>query len=145
MRILPWLIEWRPATQTGECDESQYEMIQHRAALIRPEAAWKTPAGEGTLQMAHRVIVGFVELMQSVGGQPAQGGYLIDQSATPQTLALVAHGGTLGRLAAFLLGIPLTPYAPIALGCGSILRFDFIRRVDTWYPNLTVSLPEFHE
>lgn len=136
IQILDWLIEWRPATVMGHCDDASYEEIEAAAAKIRPEAAWKTGAGESTFEFAGRVIPGFLELMQAHGVEPAHGGYLPADAEDAQRIALVAHGGTLGRLAAFLLGIPLQPYAPIAFAQTGVGVFSFQRRVDVWYPVL---------
>lgn len=138
IEILPWLIEWRPCTVTDEVNDAQYEQIMADAGKIRPEMAWKTPAGEGTLEMAHRVIVGFLQLMEKLGVHPAHGGYLVDPAAADIRVALVAHGGSLGRLLSFLLGVPIQPYAPIAFAHGGIAVVDLQQRVDVWYPVLQI-------
>jgi broad specificity phosphatase PhoE len=139
--LLPWLIEWRPATVMGECDETAYEAMMAKAAEIRPEQAWKTPAGEGTLEMGHRIIPNFLKLMVSHGVHAGHGGYLLDNAKDEQRLALVAHGGSLGLLAAFILGVPLRPYGPIAFAQAGVAVFSFVRRVDVWYPTLLVPGP----
>ncbi len=139
--LLPWMIEWRPATVMGECDETQYETMMARAAEIRPEQAWKTPAGEGTLEMAHRIIPPFLKLMASHGVHAGHGGYLLDDAEDAQRIAMVAHGGSLGLLAGFLLGVPLKPYGPVALAPTGLAVFSFVRRVDVWYPVLQVPAP----
>jgi len=139
--IAPWLIEWRAATQLGTCDESDYAHILANAGKLRPEESWKTPAGEGTLEMAHRVIVGFQQLMTSHGVLPGHGGYLLektDNSVDSQRIALVAHGGSLGCLAAFLLGVPIRPSSPVSFAQTGVAVFQFIQRVDVWYPTLLI-------
>jgi len=141
IRIAPWLIEWRPATVTGECDEASYENILKAAASIRPERAWKTPAGEGTLEMAHRVIVGFLATLAQHGVHAGHGGFLLDEANDQQRIAMVAHGGSLARLLAFLIGVPLSPYPPIAFDLTGVAVVDFHRRVDVWYPTLTIPAP----
>lgn len=138
IEIAPWLIEWRPATVTGECDPASYDRIMAAAAEVRPEMAWKTPAGEGTLEMAHRVIVGFQQLMQSLGADPAHGGYVLSPAARDLRVAFVAHGGSLGRLLSFLLGVPIQPYSPIGFEHAGVAVVDLVRRVDTWYPTLVI-------
>lgn len=141
IQILPWLREWCPATVLGRCEESNYEEIEREAAKVRPEAAWQTGAGESTFEFAGRVIPGFLQLMQSHGVEPAHGGYVLGNPEDQQRLALVAHGGSLGRLAAFLLGIPLHPFAPIALAHTGVAVFSFQKRVDVWYPTLHIGTP----
>jgi broad specificity phosphatase PhoE len=134
--IAPWLIEWRPATVLGTCGESEYEHIAAAASLLRPEASWKTDAGEGTLEMAHRIIVGFHQMLARHGVRPGHGGYLLDSPDDRQRNALVGHGGSLGCLAAFLLGVPIKPFSPVAFSYTGTAVFQFVRRVDVWYPTL---------
>jgi broad specificity phosphatase PhoE len=134
--IAPWLIEWRPATVLGTCRESEYEHIAEAAGLLRPEESWKTDAGEGTLEMAHRIIVGFNQLLASHGVRPGHGGYLLDTHDERQRIALVGHGGSLGCLAAFLLGVPIKPYSPVAFSYTGTAMFAFVHRVGVWYPTL---------
>jgi probable phosphoglycerate mutase len=134
--VAPWLIEWRPATVLGTCDEANYETMAAAAARLRPEESWKTDAGEGTLEMAHRVIVGFLGTLAELGIRPGHGGYLLDDPQDNRRIAMVAHGGSLGCLAAFLLGVPLKPFSPIAFSYTGTAVFQFVRRVDVWYPTL---------
>ena len=141
VELLPWLIEWRPATVTDGRDEAEYERLMARAAEIRPEQSWKTDAGEGTLEMAHRVIPGFLRLMAAHRVHAAYGGYLLDDAQDRQRIALVAHGGSLGALASFLLGVPIRPFAPVAFEQTGVAVFDFVRRVDVWYPMLRIPTP----
>src|SRR5690606_144189 len=107
IQIAPWLIEWRPATVLEGIDDATYESLLARSAEIRPEQSWKTAAGEGTLEMAHRIIPGFLRLMSAHGVEAGHGGYLLANPDDRQRLALVAHGGSLGVLASLLLGAPL--------------------------------------
>lgn len=141
VQVIPWLIEWRPATVTEGCDDARYEQLLAQSANIRPEQSWKTDAGEGTLEMAHRIIPGFLKLMGSHGVHAGHGGYLFDDPADRQRLALVGHGGSLGVLAAFLLGVPIRPYAPVAFQQTGVAVFEFVRRVDVWYPTLRIAPP----
>lgn len=139
--LLPWIVEWKPATVLGECDETQYETIVARAAEIRPEQAWKTPAGEGTLEMAHRIIPPFLKLMAQHGMQAGHGGYLLDDPEDQQRIVIVAHGGSLGTLIGFLLGLPIRPYGSIALAPTGLVVISFAKRVDVWYPVMQVPAP----
>ena len=139
--VLPWLIEWRPATVTEGRDETQYEELLRKAADVRPELSWKTDAGEGALEMAHRVIPGFLKLMTDHRVHAGHGGYLCDDAQDAQRLAHVGHGGSLGVLASFLLGVPIRPYSPVAFAQTGVAVFSFVRRVDVWYPMLQVPPP----
>ncbi len=138
IHVLDWLIEWRPAPTLEQCDAAEYGKMMAAAAELRPEQCWKTPAGEGTLEMAHRVIVGFTELMVRLGVRPGHGGYLFDSPDDDRRVALVAHGGSLQRLASFLLNVPIQPYTPIAFAQTGVAVFSFVRRVDVYYPTLRV-------
>jgi broad specificity phosphatase PhoE len=91
--------------------------------------------------MANRVVPGFLQLMESHGVAAGHGGYLLNDPEDNQRIALVAHGGSLGMLAAFLLGVPLRPYAPIALDQTAVAIFSMVRRVDVWYPVLQIPVP----
>lgn len=139
--ILPWLTEWRPATVIDGCDDTKYEQMLEAASKLRPEKCWKTPAGEGTLEMYHRIVPGFLTLMASHGVHAGHGGYLLDDPEDAQRVVLVAHGGSLGVLTAFLLGIPIRPFAPIAYAQTGVAVFGFVRRVDVWYPMMKVPVP----
>ncbi|MEX1016300.1 MAG: histidine phosphatase family protein [Phycisphaeraceae bacterium] len=141
IEVLPWLIEWRPATVLGECDETEYETILAEASRRRPEACWKTPAGEGTLEMTHRVVTGFLATMASLGVHAGHGGYLLDTPDDERRIAMVAHGGSLGVLTAFLLGVPIRPHAPVAFEQTGMAVFTFRQRVDVWYPTLRLTPP----
>jgi len=139
IEIMDWLIEWRPATVMGECAEgAAYEEMMAKAALVRPEMAWKTGAGEGTLEMAHRIVPGFLRLMERHGVRAGHGGYLMDREEDEQKVALVAHGGSLGMLAGFLLGVPIRPYGPVGFEQTGVGVFGFVKRVDVWYAVMRV-------
>lgn len=141
MQLLDWLREWQPATQLGRCQDTQWEELERRAALLRPEMAWQSGAGESTFEFAGRVIPGVLELLASLGVEAAHGGYLVAHEAVGYRIVLVAHGGTLGRLAAFLLGIPLCPYPPLSFDHAGVAVFEMQRRVDVWYPVLRLVRP----
>jgi broad specificity phosphatase PhoE len=139
--VLPWLIEWRPAAVLGTSDEANYEEMERIAAGLRREKCWKTAAGEGTLEMAHRVIPGFLEMLEGHGVEPGYGGYLFQGEPHEQRIALFGHGGSLGQLAAFLLGVPLAPHPPISFALTGVAVFQFVRRADVWYPVLRLAQP----
>lgn len=91
--------------------------------------------------MANRVIVGFQQLMDTLGARLAHGGYVLEDVALDLRIALVAHGGSLGRLLGFLLGVPIQPYAPIAFAHAGVAVVQILRRVDVWYPILVIPQP----
>lgn len=141
IEVLDWLIEWRPATVLGECDDASFEKIMAEAEKRRPEQSWKTPAGEGTLQMAHRIIVGFTELMARYGVHGGHGGYLLDNPDDTRRIALVAHGGSLNALLGLALNLPIRPFGYFAFEHTGVAVVELLRRIDVWYPTLKLRPP----
>jgi broad specificity phosphatase PhoE len=139
--VLPWLIEWRPVAVLSSCDEANYEEMERRANGLRREKCWKTAAGEGTLEMAHRIIPGFLKMLEEHGVEPGHGGYLFQGEPHAERIALFGHGGSLGQLAAFLLGVPLAPHPPIAFALTGVAVFQLVQRADVWYPVLRLARP----
>ena len=142
IKILPWMIEWRPATVLRGCDDASYETMLAASAKLRPEQSWATDAGESTFEMTGRVIPGFLKLMQDHGAHAGHGGYLLHDPKDTQRIAIVAHGGSLGVLTSFILGLPIRPYAPINFDQTGVAVFKFIHRVDVWYPALSIPAPK---
>lgn len=139
--ILPWLIEWRPAHILNGGDDANYEKMMKSASELRPEECWKTEAGEGTYEMAHRIVPGWIQVLKRHGVRAGHGGYLLDNEQDAQRIALVAHGGSLGVLVAFILGIPLRPFAPIQFAETGVAVIDFVKQLDVWYPALKIPAP----
>ena len=139
--ILPWLIEWRPAHILNGGDDANYEKMMKSASELRPEECWKTEAGEGTYEMAHRIVPGWIQVLKRHGVRAGHGGYLLDNEQDAQRIALVAHGGSLGGLVAFILGIPLRPFAPIQFAETGVAVIDFVKQLDVWYPALKIPAP----
>jgi broad specificity phosphatase PhoE len=143
--LQPWIEEWKPATQTGECaDPRDLAIREAQSAKRRPEHAWKTPAGEGTFEMAHRVIVPLLEFLRERGLDAAHGGFHIAPEAIDRRIAIVAHGGSLSMVAAFILGFPLRPYGPFSFSLTGVGVIDFVQRAEVWYPHIVIQplLPE---
>ncbi|MBU0676623.1 MAG: phosphoglycerate mutase family protein [Verrucomicrobia bacterium] len=139
--VLPWIEEWRPAHIMDGGDDANYETMMAASAELHPEKSWKTDAGEGTFEMAHRIIPGWIKLMEEHGIHAGHGGYLFDNPDDASRIALFAHGGSLGLLTAFILGIPLQPFSPISFMETGLAVITFIRRSDVWYPQLRVEPP----
>jgi probable phosphoglycerate mutase len=141
VQLVPWLIEWRPAHLLDGGDPANYEALLAAAAKRRPEQSWKTEAGESAFEMANRIVPGWQQLLAKHGVQPGHGGYLFDNPADTQRLALVGHGGSLGLLLAFILGLPLQPFSPLAFRETGTAIIDFVQRIDVWYPILRLDTP----
>jgi len=141
VKILPWLEEWRPAHIMNGGDAANYETMLKAASVLRPEESWKTEAGEGTFEMAHRIVPGWLQLLARYGVRAGHGGYLFSVDPDDCRIALVAHGGSLCVLLAFILGIPFQPYAPVQFAETGVAVIDFVKRVDVWYPALKILPP----
>jgi broad specificity phosphatase PhoE len=141
MEVHDWLEEWRPAHLLDGGPDTRYEALQRAAAELRPEQSWKTIAGEGALEMAARIVPGWIALLDRLGLRAGHGGLLPDNPDDARTFAVVAHGGSLGLLLAFVLGIPMKPYPPIAFSETGVAVVQWIRRVDVWYPQLRIPPP----
>jgi broad specificity phosphatase PhoE len=91
--------------------------------------------------MVDRIVPGFLQLLRTHGIRAGHGGYLFDAQEGPARIALCAHGGSLGLLLAFLLGIPMQPYVPMHFLETGVAVVEFVRRVDVWYPMLQIPPP----
>ena len=141
IEILPWLIEWRPAHILNGGDEANYEAMLKSASVLRPEESWKTAAGEGALEMANRIVPGWLQVLSRHGVRAGHGGYLLENEQDNKRIALVAHGGSLCVLLAFILGIPFQPFAPIQFAETGVAVIDFVQRLDVWYPAIKIPPP----
>lgn len=139
IEVLDWLIEWRPAHIMDGTDEANFEKMCRAAATLRPEMTWKTPAGEGTLEMAARIVPGWVNLLASLGVQAGHGGYLLDNPDDIRNIALAAHGGSLAHLLSFILSVPIRPNPPIAFHETGVAIVKLSLQGDVWYPQLEIA------
>jgi broad specificity phosphatase PhoE len=139
IETLPWLVEWRPAHIMNGGNDANYETMLKAGSLLRPEESWKTADGEGTFEMAHRIVPGWLEVLSRHGIRAGHGGYLFENDEDTRRIALVAHGGSLCLLLAFILGIPFQPFAPIQFAETGIAVIDFVKRSDVWYPALKIN------
>lgn len=141
IEIRDWLIEWRPAHVMQGGDPANFEQMARTAAMERPERMWKTDAGEGALEMAARLVTGWVDLLASLGIEAGHGGYLLGDPEDARCVALVAHGGSLGHLLSFVLGVPIRPNPPISFLETGVAVVRLVRMGDVWYPQLEVAPP----
>ncbi len=139
--ICDWAVEWQPSEFLKNAGNTVWEEMMERMRLLRVEETWLTEAGEGHLEMAGRVVPGILSLLKEEGILPAHGGFLVPQEAEGRTLALVAHGGSLNVLCQYLLQVPLSPRPCVSFEMTGVAVFEFIRRVDVWYPVLKILAP----
>ncbi len=141
LAVLDWLEEWKPAHVLGDAPDTRFESLAAEAAALPPEQTWKTPAGEGALDMAARIVPGWIRLLASLGIRAVHGGYVPDRPEEDRTYALVAHGGSLGHLLSFVIGVPIRPNPPIRFAETGVARVSLNRQGDVWYPALEIAPP----
>lgn len=141
IEVKDWLIEWRPAHIMNGGDPANFEQMAKAAAALRPEMTWKTEAGEGALEMAARLVPGWVELLASLGVEAGHGGYLKRDPADERAIALVAHGGSLGHLLAYVIGVPIRPNPPVSFLETGVAVLKLVQQGDVWYPQLEIAPP----
>jgi broad specificity phosphatase PhoE len=139
--VRDWLVEWRPAHILLGSHPANYEQLCADAAKLRPEQTWKTAAGEGALEMAARLVPGWIQLLHELGVDAGHGGYLLKDPADARDIALVAHGGSLGHLLSFVLGVPIRPNPPIAFALTGVATVRFVPQANVWYPVLEIPAP----
>jgi broad specificity phosphatase PhoE len=142
IQVLDWLEEWRPAPRPdGQREAARHEEMCTRAAQLPPEQTWKTAAGEGTLEMAARIVPGWIALMERLGAPARFGGYQLVDPADASEVALVAHGGSLGHLLSFALGVPIRPNPPVTFAETGAAALRLVRQGEVWYPQLEIAPP----
>ncbi len=139
--VLPWLEEWRPAHVLREEDPGDFEGMMEAAARLPVEQTWKTDAGESVFQMADRIVPGILALLKQYGVRAEHGGYVLEPDREDARAALVAHGGSLGVLTGFLLGLPLHPGNRFLYAQTGVAVIRFVRQADVWYPALSIPAP----
>lgn len=134
-----YLREWLPAPATAGADSTEWEKINLAAAALPAEQAWKTPLGEGCLEMLARVGPPFLRDLEKLGIQARHGGYVVEERAENLVLAVFAHGGSLSALLGFLLGIPPFPVSRFGFELTAVARIRLQKQCDVWYPQLILS------
>jgi broad specificity phosphatase PhoE len=143
IHIREWLVEWRPSSVWRTGVSTRYEDMALRAESACPEQSWQTDAGEGTYEMAARIVPGFIADLDRIGVRAGHGGYLLNAAEEDNRhVAFVAHGGSLGLLLAFVLGIPMQPFPPISFKETGTAVVQLVKRADVWYPALVIPPPD---
>jgi broad specificity phosphatase PhoE len=138
-RRLSFLREWFPDLSKAGEDASRWETINQAAAGWHAEQTWKTELGEGCLEMLARVGPPFLEELSKIGVHARHGGYVIEERAADLRLAVFAHGGSLGALLGFLLGMPPFPVSRFNFELTGVARLRMQRQCDVWYPQLVLT------
>lgn len=138
IRRLEFLREWLPDRSIADADATRWESMSRASAGWHAEEIWKTELGEGCLEMVARVGPPFLRELAGLGVHARHGGYVVEERAVGLRLAVFAHGGSLGALLGFLLGLPPFPVSRFSFELTGMARIRLHRQKDVWYPQLVV-------
>jgi len=141
IRILPGIREWMPDLKLKELPSTEYEAIVGRNTDLSPEEEWKTPLGEGCFDLYARIVPAFLSALKEEGIYPGNGGYLTESDAEDRSLAFFAHGGSLGVLLTFLMGMRPFPMSSFRFEPGGVCEVMFQKRRNVHYPVLPFHTP----
>jgi broad specificity phosphatase PhoE len=136
-----FLREWLPNHDLQRADATKWEVINEASKNHYAEQTWKTDLGEGCLELLSRVGPPFLKELEKMGVHARHGGYVIEERAEDLKLAVFAHGGSLGSLLGFLLGMPPFPVGCFSFELTGTARIRMQRHRDVWYPQLVIDVP----
>jgi broad specificity phosphatase PhoE len=137
-----FLREWDPTEEVKSLANDDFERRMAALGGLHVEETWKTDVGEGRLDLYARIVPPFLRELSSLGIRPRQGGYVPDPGAESLSVAVVAHGGSLGVLLDFLLGRSLLPWSGFSFAHTGTAFVGFSERRGIWHPHL--ALPALH-
>jgi broad specificity phosphatase PhoE len=138
IQLLPCLREWEPNRDLESLPSTHYEDICRQTETRYAEETWKTELGEGCFEMYARIVPPLLEALAGTGVHPRMGGFVIDEPMRDKTIAIFAHGGSLGVVLAHLLKIPPFPVGGIAFKETGVATLEFTERQGIHYPVLQV-------
>ncbi len=139
--VVPGLEEWQPAPALRGATNTVFEELQQRDRVRYAEETWKTEQGEGTFDVYARVVPAALEALAGLGWCHRMGAWVPDPGTEMRTVALFAHGGSLGVLLAFLLGVAPFPVNRFGFALTGVAALAFIERRGLHYPVLTLPAP----
>lgn len=140
--IMPYLYEWMPNRELEKVPSTVFEEMQRQAGDAYAEETWKTELGEGYFDMCARIVPPFLKDMSKIGIHSRMGGFVPEAGAEKLSVAIFAHGGSLGVLMNFLLGVRPFPVASFSFEHTGVAVIDFVDRKGIYYPRLIV--PALH-
>ena len=135
------LREWTPSDAARSATGTEFETMQKRDDDRYAEETWKTELGEGTFDLYARVVPAFLDAAASIGWHNRMGGWVCSPGAESKSAAVVAHGGSLGVLASFLLGVRPFPIAPFSFAHAGVAEIGFTPRRGIYHPALVFPAP----
>lgn len=142
IQIMPFMHEWMPNRELEKLPSTAFEAMQRESGGLYAEEMWKTEMGEGYYDMCARIIPPFLKELGKIGWHGRMGGFVPDADAKSRSAVVFAHGGSLGVLLGFLLGVRAFPVSSFAFAHTGIAVIDFAERGGVFYPQLV--LPALH-
>lgn len=140
--IMPFMHEWLPHEQYRTLSDEKWEELMRGQAGAYAEDAWASEIGEGCLDMYARIVPPFLKEMRRIGIHARHGGYVPEEKARDLSIVIFAHGGSLGTLLSFLLGLRLFPVSGLSFAHTGVARIHFSERNGVYYPQLMI--PALH-
>jgi broad specificity phosphatase PhoE len=141
IRVLEFLREWDPSPEVKGLENDEFEARMASLRTRYAEENWKTDMGEGKLDLYARIVPPFLRELASVGIRARMGGYVPDSGAEKLSIAVVAHGGSLGILLEFLLCRSLLPTGAFVFQCTGTALLRFAEQRGIYYPQLVITAP----
>ena len=143
IKIMPFIYEWLPKEEYRNMSDDEWENLMKSQGDVRAEMSWKSEIGEGTFDMYARIIPPFLKEMDEIGIHPMNGGYVPKETAKDLSIVIFAHGGSLGTLTSFLLGLHIKPVSTFNFEHTGIAQIGFSEKTGIYYPHLVI--PAWHE
>jgi broad specificity phosphatase PhoE len=144
IRILPFMHEWMPDRSLENIPSTKAEDIQKQVSELYQDDTWKTPLGEGTLEIAQRIGPPFLEVLREFGITQRHGGYFIPEEVEDMHWVVFAHGGSHGTLSKFLLGLPINNFGLVSFQHTGVMTIAFTPSKERiYYP--CILIPSLHE
>lgn len=137
-RILPCLREWMPNKDLETMPSTKAEEIFNRNKDAFAEETWKTNLGEGCWDMYARIVPPFLKELDKIGIHNRCGGFIPEKRAKDLSVAVFAHGGSLGILTGFLLGVRPFPIGSFVYEHTGVAFLEFKERRGIYYPQLVL-------
>ncbi|MCL2361619.1 MAG: phosphoglycerate mutase family protein [Defluviitaleaceae bacterium] len=142
IQIMPFIHEWLPKEEYRRLPDEEWEELMRSQVDSYAEQSWASEIGEGFLDMYVRIVPAFLSEMAKIGIHPMHGGFVPDEKAKDLSVIIFAHGGSLGVLTSFLLGVRIFPISGFNYAHTGVARFGFSCKKGVYYPHLI--LPALH-
>jgi broad specificity phosphatase PhoE len=142
IKALDFLREWDPAPEVRKMENDEFERRMAAIGTLYTEETWQTGMGEGRLDMYARIVPPLIEELGVLGIHARHGGFVADAGRENLSVALVAHGGSLGIVMDFLLCRGLLPWGGFSFAHTGAAVVKFSAHHGVWHPHLFI--PALH-